>query len=153
MADPKDPIAAGLPHRPPFLFVDQLLEHRPGELAVAQVAFSGREAFFQGHFPDQPMVPGVLLTEALAQTAGLAISPPPESRLFLTAVRSMKFPRPSTPPVEIRLTARVVGNTGLLFQCEVEAEVDGQTVASGVLVLTQSDPSPSPSKTKEEPAE
>ena len=62
-----------LPHRTPFLFVDKILEFNAGISIVTERYVSSREAFFRGHFPDNPVMPGVLITEALAQTSGLLI--------------------------------------------------------------------------------
>ena len=72
MADLPAPIDV-LPHRPPFLFVDELVEVVPGEAAQCRWRLTGDEAFFAGHFPGRPTLPGVLMVEALAQTAGIAV--------------------------------------------------------------------------------
>ena len=68
---PLDPLALGLPHRAPFVFVDEVTEHTPGESAVCAKTFRSDEPFFR-ELPGDPLVPGVILTEALAQPAGLA---------------------------------------------------------------------------------
>lgn len=62
-----------LPHRPPFLFVDEVLDVEPGQSARARWNLSGNEPFFEGHFPGYPVVPGVLIVEAMAQTGALAV--------------------------------------------------------------------------------
>lgn len=130
-----DPIALGLPHREPFIFVDAIVERTPGEAAVGRKVFSPADPMFRGHFPGDPVVPGVILTEALAQTAGLAVGMPGQS-MRLAAIRSMKFPGAAKPGEEILLTARKVGAAGGLYQCAVEARVaDGRVVAEGVIVL------------------
>lgn len=67
-----DPIDYGLPHREPFIFIDAVIEAQPGVKAVCAKTFKADEPFFRGHFPGDPIVPGVILTEALAQTAGIA---------------------------------------------------------------------------------
>ena len=67
-----DPIALGLPHRAPFIFVDVVLELQPGDSATCRKCFAPGEPFFRGHFPGDPIVPGVILVEALAQTLGNA---------------------------------------------------------------------------------
>ena len=67
-----DPIGHGLPHREPFVFVERVVECAPGGRAVCVKTFAEGEPFFRGHFPGNPIVPGVILTEALAQTAGIA---------------------------------------------------------------------------------
>jgi 3-hydroxyacyl-[acyl-carrier-protein] dehydratase len=133
-----DPIALGLPHRAPFVFVDEVIEVRPGEAAVCRKSFQTDEPFFRGHFPGDPLVPGVILTEALAQTAGLAAGQLGRS-FRLSAIRGMKFLRAVRPLEVIALTARKVAVVGGLWQFEVGAQVDGHTVAEGVVVLSESE--------------
>ena len=133
---PRDPVALGLPHRAPFVFVDEVRALVPGESAECGKTFPPDEPFFRGHFPGDPLVPGVLLTEALAQTAGLAAGQP--GRAFrLSAIRAMKFPRPARPSDEIALTARKVAVVGALWQFEVTARVRAAVVAEGVIVLSE----------------
>src|SRR4051794_19420429 len=97
----------GLPHRPPFVFVRQLLAREPGVSADCETSFDPNDPMFAGHFPGNPLVPGVLLTEALAQTAGIAAAsgyPEGARPLFLlSAIRNMKFPRPARPGDAIQL--------------------------------------------------
>ncbi len=132
-----DPVALGLPHREPFIFVDEVVELRPGEQAICRKTFPPEEPFFRGHFPGDPLVPGVLLTEALAQTAGLAAGQ--EGRKFhLSAIKGMKFLRPVRPAQTLLLTARKMASVGGLWQFEVSARVDDQTVAEGMVVLSES---------------
>ena len=69
---PKFIIDLGLPHRPPFVFVRELIACKPGVSAECATTFAGDDAIFAGHFPGNPLVPGVILTEAFAQTAGIA---------------------------------------------------------------------------------
>jgi 3-hydroxyacyl-[acyl-carrier-protein] dehydratase len=129
-----DPVSLGLPHRSPFIFIDEVDNLEAGVRAEARKQFRGEEAFFQGHFPGDPMVPGVLVTEAMAQTAGIAIGGPGKNFL-LTAIRAMKFLRPIRPLEEIYLRAERVGEVGGLVQCAVEARVNGELVAQGQLIL------------------
>lgn len=133
-----DPVALGLPHREPFIFIDEVLEVRPGEAARCRKVFAAGEPFFRGHFPGQPIVPGVLLTEALAQTAGIAASQP-GTAFRLSAIRGMKFLAPVGPDEEVSLHARKVGAVGGLWQFEVSAQVGGRAVAEGVVVLSTPD--------------
>jgi 3-hydroxyacyl-[acyl-carrier-protein] dehydratase len=131
-----DPISLGLPHREPFIFVDAVLERTPGEAATCHKKFAASEPFFRGHFPGDPLVPGVILTEALAQTAGLAAGS--EGRSFrLTAIKGMKFLAAVRPEEEITLTARKIGNVAGLWQFEVQARVADRTVAEGMIVLSE----------------
>ena len=132
----RDPIALGLPHRAPFVFVDEVVELRPGESALCRKTFSPGEPFFRGHFPGDPMVPGVILAEALAQTAGLAGGG--EGRAFrLTAIKAMKFPGAARPAEEIVLRAEKRGAVGGLWQFEVIARIGERVVAEGVVVLSE----------------
>ena len=133
----RDPVALGLPHRAPFIFVDEVRALAPGESAECGKTFAPDEPFFCGHFPGDPLVPGVILTEALAQTAGLAAGQP--GRAFrLSAIRAMKFFRAVRPAEEIALSARKVAVVGALWQFEVAARVRGEVVAEGVVVLSES---------------
>ena len=132
----RDPIALGLPHRAPFIFIDEVLELRPGEFALCRKTFPSDEPFFAGHFPGEPIVPGVILTEALAQTAGIAGGS--EGRAFrLTAIKAMKFPGAVRPREEITLRAEKRGAVGGLWQFDVVARVGERVVAEGTLVLNE----------------
>ncbi len=131
-----NPIALGLPHREPFIFVDAVLAHTPGESAECVKIFPLSTPFFAGHFPGDPLVPGVILAEALAQTAGLAAGQ--SGRAFrLTALKSMKFPSAARPDEELRLYARKVAAVGGLWQFECRASVGDRVVAEGVVVLSE----------------
>jgi 3-hydroxyacyl-[acyl-carrier-protein] dehydratase len=129
----------GLPHRPPFVFVQKLVACDPGASAECETQFPSSDPMFAGHFPGDPLVPGVILTEALAQTAGIvAASAHPENsqpRFLLSAIRQMKFFRAARPDERIVLRARKIAAVDELLQFEVEALVDGKQVAAGQLVL------------------
>ena len=128
-----------LPHRPPFVFVRKLIACEPGTSAECETQFSSDDPMFTGHFPGDPLVPGVILTEALAQTAGIAAaSAHPEKarpRFLLSAIRQMKFFRAVRPEEKILLRARRMAAVGELLQFEVEALIDNKPVAAGQLVL------------------
>lgn len=134
-----DPIDYGLPHREPFIFIDTVVEVQPGESAVCAKTFQPDEPFFRGHFPGDPIVPGVILTEALAQTAGIAAGRKggPEKSYRLSAVKMMKFFKPARPLDEILLRAEKSGGVGGLLQFTVKAQVRGETVAEGAIVLNE----------------
>ena len=134
-----DPVALGLPHRAPFVFVDSVLELEPGERALCRKVFSADEPFFRGHFPGDPLVPGVILSEALAQTAGLAAGQPGKA-FRLSAIKGMKFLRAVRPLDVITLAARKTATVGTLWQFEVTARVGEAIVADGVVVLSESAP-------------
>lgn len=128
-----DPVSLGLPHREPFVFIDAITALTAGESARGRKVFTEEEPFFRGHFPGDPIVPGVILTEALAQTAGIAVGKP---GLRLAALRGMKFPRAARPGEEITLEAKKLGEAGGLWQFAVTATLaDGSVVADGAVVL------------------
>ena len=132
---------SSLPHRPPFVFVRQLLRCAPGQSAECLTVFPNDDPILAGHFPGNPLVPGVILTEALAQTAGIAAAsgfPEEERPLFLlSAIRGMKFFAAVRPQSEILLQAEKLAQTGNLWQFQVMASVAGKPVAEGQLVLNR----------------
>jgi 3-hydroxyacyl-[acyl-carrier-protein] dehydratase len=116
--------------------VRKLIARDSGMSAECETAFSPDDAMFAGHFPGNPLVPGVILTEALAQTAGIAAHVENSSTHFLlSAIRQMKFLRPVRPGEKIILRARKLGEVDQLLQFEVEAIVDDKPVATGQIVL------------------
>ena len=130
------PTELGLPHRPPFLFVDTVLECLPGQRAWGQKTFALNDPVFAGHFPGNALVPGVLLTEALAQVAGIAIGRPNEL-YFLTAIRTMKFLRPVRPGELIDLRADQTNELDTFHHFDVSARVGDEIAAQGQLVLVR----------------
>jgi 3-hydroxyacyl-[acyl-carrier-protein] dehydratase len=132
---PVDPLGR-LPHGEPFRFVSQVTGLRTGESAEGVWRVSGEEAFFAGHFPGRPIVPGVLLGEALAQLSGLipaqAGAAGMQGRLAHVDIR---FEQSVTPPAEIILRSRLVKVLGALHQFDVSAEVGGSVAARGTLAL------------------
>ncbi len=131
-----NPVSLGLPHRPPFLFVDDVLELVPGEFARGVKTFPADDPLFEGHFPGNPLVPGVLITEALAQMAGLAAAAPGR-RFLLSAIRGMKFPSSAKPGDLIELSAKTHQALGGLWMMETHASVSGEIVAEGRIVLNE----------------
>ncbi|MDQ6621941.1 MAG: beta-hydroxyacyl-ACP dehydratase [Verrucomicrobiota bacterium] len=135
---------SALPHRAPFVFVQELRALEPGRSAECATTFAASDPIFAGHFPGNPLVPGVLLTEALAQCAGIAAASgydENERPLFLlSAIRGMKFPRAARPNEQIELRAEKTGEMGGLFQFAVRARVGEATVAEGHLVLSLATP-------------
>jgi len=145
---PTDRVAAatslpylGLPHRPPFVFVREIVDCDPGRSVAARTSFAADDPMFAGHFPGNPLVPGVIITEALAQTAGIAAAsgyPEPAKPLFLlSAIRTMKFPGAIRPDEEVDLYAEMVGQMEGMVQFKVVAAVQGRPVAEGQLVLSE----------------
>ncbi len=133
-----DPISLGLPHREPFIFVDEVLDLENGASARGVKTFAGDEAFFAGHFPGEPIVPGVILTEALAQVAGIAGAAENGARFLLSAVRVMKFHRAVRPGERIELAAAKTGGMGGLLSFDVRATVGEEAVAEGRIILSRS---------------
>ncbi len=127
-----DPLTR-LPHRDPFRFVTRAEVVVPDDHARAVWVVTGAEAFLAGHFPGHPLVPGVLLAEALAQTAGLVAAP--TDGVGKLAHVDVRFDRSVVPPAEVVLTARLVRKIVNLRQFEVSASVDDQVVARGTLAL------------------
>ena len=141
----KSPIDLGLPHRAPFLFLDEVLELEPGKSGVARKCFPASDPVFKGHFPGEPIVPGVLLGEAIAQLAGIvAAAEQPGRRFYLTAIRQMKFPSAALPEQDILITVALSGSMGGLVQAEGVASIEkhGESstektiVAMGTIVLS-----------------
>jgi len=135
----EDSALRSLPHRAPFVFVRRVLRIEPGQRAECSTVFSSDDPMFAGHFPSDPLVPGVILTEALAQTAGIAAASGfgEEARplFLLSAIRSMKFFAAVRPGEEILLLAEKQAQVEKLWQFQVRASVRGAAVAEGQLVL------------------
>jgi 3-hydroxyacyl-[acyl-carrier-protein] dehydratase len=124
-----------LPHAEPFRFVTRLKQLTAGDNAEGVWAVTGNEAFFSGHFPGNPIVPGVLIAEAMAQLSGL-ISPPESGSGNGKLVHvDVRFEKSVSPPAEILLQSKLVRKVVSLQQFEVSASVDGSTVARGTLAL------------------
>ncbi len=126
-------IQAILPHRYPFLLVDRIVDYTPGKRVVGLKNVTLNEPFFTGHFPGAPVMPGVLIVEAMAQTAGvmmLASLPDRETKLvFFTGINGAKFRRPVVPGDQLRLELTVLKLRPRYIKLRGEAYVDGQLVA------------------------
>ncbi|MBI5509259.1 MAG: 3-hydroxyacyl-ACP dehydratase FabZ [Deltaproteobacteria bacterium] len=122
-----------LPHRPPFLFVDRVLALDADSVRTART-FRPEEDFFRGHFPGNPIVPGVLLVEAMAQAmALLATHRHPGQQVYLTGIDRARFRQPVLPGQEVELSVRVEGVRLGVFRAKAEAQVAGVRVADAVL--------------------
>jgi 3-hydroxyacyl-[acyl-carrier-protein] dehydratase len=126
-------IQAILPHRYPFLLVDRIVEYDPGKRVVGIKNVTLNEPFFEGHFPGAPVMPGVLIVEAMAQTAGvmmLANLPDRETKLvFFTGIDSAKFRRPVVPGDQLRLVLTVLRLRPRYIKLRGEAYVEDHLVA------------------------
>jgi 3-hydroxyacyl-[acyl-carrier-protein] dehydratase len=128
-----------LPHRPPMRLVEEVLAIVPGESARTRRIAHAEDFYFQGHFPDQPIVPAIILVELLAQTGGVAACSgdrPAPSGLRLAAFGGFKFPASAGPGAVLEATARVAGRAVGLIKIEGEVTADGRRVAIGSLTLS-----------------
>src|SRR5206468_11037438 len=129
-----------LPHGAEFRFSDRLLTLDPGIAGAGVYRVRGDEPFLRGHFPNQPLMPGVLLLEAAAQLAGIVAQSdpkiPPLPGLKLTAVRGAKILGTARPGEVIKLEARVVGRLNNLVQARAVATVNGRLVLQAELTLS-----------------
>lgn len=123
-----------IPHRYPFLLVDRILEIEPMKRAVGIKNVTYTEPFFQGHFPGQPVMPGVLLLEAMAQVGGVAMLEPSENRgsiALFAGIDRVKFRKPVVPGDQLRMVAEIIKVRSTMGKLWAEAYVDDQLVAEG----------------------
>jgi 3-hydroxyacyl-[acyl-carrier-protein] dehydratase len=129
-----------IPHRYPFLLVDKIIELEPGKRAIGIKNVTASEPFFQGHFPEYPIMPGVLIVEALAQTAGIAANAEAalaggeggEAKLGVFAsIDEMKFKKQVMPGDTLRLEAEILSSKMGVIKAKVRATVDDKTAAEG----------------------
>ncbi len=140
----KEGIEAVLPHRDPFLWVTRVLACEPGQSVVAELDVSPDLSLFQGHFPDYPVLPGVILMEALAQAASFSVlvDRGDEGAIgFLTGIDGAKFRRQVRPGDTVRLEGTIVKSSRRLCVAEVKASVDGEVCATATqkYVMAQAD--------------
>ena len=129
-----------LPHRYPFLLIDRVTECVPGESLTALKNISVNEPQFTGHFPDVPLMPGVLIIEALAQATGLlgfrTMSEEPSDDLLymLVGVDNVRFKRQVVPGDQMVLKAKLIRRSKVIWKFECEATVDGELVTKADLL-------------------
>jgi 3-hydroxymyristoyl/3-hydroxydecanoyl-(acyl carrier protein) dehydratase len=140
-----------LPHREPFLFVDEVRRMVVDESIVTARRIRPDEPYFTGHFPGKPVMPGVLVTDALAQTSGLlwGLSKKEHGddgggkpRMFYLAAVNMKYVKPAYPGDELVMTAHTERRYGNLYTYAVEAQCGRRTVAKGTVTLAMMDGEP-----------
>lgn len=132
-----------LPHRYPFLLIDRVLDYRPGEhlIGVKNVTFN--EPFFQGHFPQYPIMPGVLILESLAQATGILAfktegeMPDSTSMYYFVGIDKARFKRPVGPGDQLVLEVALARTKRGIWMFTGEAKVDGKVVASAELMCTR----------------
>lgn len=133
-----------LPHRYPLLMLDRVIEFEPNVRIVASKNVTINEEFFQGHFPSQPLMPGVLILEAIAQAGGLLVLPVDGSAagksFYLVAVDHAKFRRTVVPGDQLKVTVTLSKARANFRKLSGRAEVDGQLAAEAELTLTGVDP-------------
>ncbi len=133
-----DDLVGLLPHRPPFRFVDAVDECDPGVSALARYRVTGDEAFLAGHFPGNPIMPGVLMIEALAQAGAVAVLSQEENRgklALFAGIDDVRFKRVVRPGDELTLTCELQAARGRIGRGVARATVDGELAVRAVLTF------------------
>jgi beta-hydroxyacyl-ACP dehydratase FabZ len=133
-----------LPHRYPFLLVDRVLEFTDGVSLVAVKNVTANEPFFNGHFPSRPIMPGVLICEAIVQAGGLLASCsaeglPPGRGVLLAGLEHVRFRRPVVPGDQLRLEVELLHKRRPLWKMRGKAKVDGQVAAEAEFLAMEVD--------------
>ena len=132
-----------LPHRYPFLLVDRVVEFHERQSLVGIKNVTVNEPFFQGHFPDKPVMPGVLILEALAQATGLLAfrtgnrGAERDSLYYLVGIDKARFKQPVEPGDQLRLSVELIKTRRGIWVFDTEATVDGQTAATAEIMCTE----------------
>jgi 3-hydroxyacyl-[acyl-carrier-protein] dehydratase len=130
-----------LPHRYPFLLVDRVVSIDPGKALRAYKNVTVNEPFFEGHFPGHPVMPGVLVLEALAQASAILAYrstgfDPSQKVTYLMAIDGAKFRKPTVPGDRLELEVEVIRFKGAIMKTRGVAKVDGEVVAEGEFLAT-----------------
>ena len=129
-----------IPHRAPFLLIDKLTNAVPGESATGIKAVSGGESYFAGHFPSNPVMPGVLIVEAMAQASGIlgfkTMDKKPEdgSIYYFVGADDLRFKRPAVPGDKLILNSKVLTNKKGIWKFECSATVEDDLVAKATIL-------------------
>ena len=134
----KEEIKEIIPQRDPFLMIDEVEEYVPGESCTAYKNVDENEWYFKGHFPGNPIMPGVLITESLAQAGAVAILSMPENKgknALFGGINNMKFKKMVLPGDRLRLEVKIIKRKGPIGVGEALATVDGAIAAKGELTF------------------
>lgn len=134
----KEEIKKIIPQREPFLMIDEVEEYTAGESAIAYKNVSEEEWYFKGHFPQNPIMPGVLITESLAQTGAVAILSLEENQgknALFGGIDKMKFKKMVVPGDRLKLEVKIIKKKGPIGVGEAIATVEGKIVAKGELTF------------------
>ena len=134
----KEEIKNIIPQREPFLMIDEVEEYTPGEGAIAYKYVNEDEWYFKGHFPGNPIMPGVLITESLAQAGAVAILSVEENKgknALFGGINNMKFKKMVVPGDKLKLEVKIIKKKGPIGIGEAIATVEGQVVAKGELTF------------------
>ena len=129
-----------LPHRYPMLLIDRVVEINLGESLVAIKNVSYNEPYFQGHFPNRPVMPAVIILEAMAQATGILVLrsmdklPSEKSIYYFVGIDGARFRRPVVPGDQLRIEVKLLRSSRGIWKLRSDATVDGDTVASGDLM-------------------
>ncbi|MDQ3777603.1 MAG: 3-hydroxyacyl-ACP dehydratase FabZ [Actinomycetota bacterium] len=134
----RDEIEAILPHRDPFLLLDEIVELEPGERVVARKRVQADEWYLSGHFPGRPIMPGVLIVEAMAQAGAVAVLAEEENRgklALFAGIDGVRFKRLVEPGDDLELTCELERVRGPIGRGKATATVDGDLAARGTLTF------------------
>jgi len=129
-----------IPHRYPMLLVDRIEDYEPGQYAIGRKAVSINEGFFAGHFPQEPVMPGVLIVEALAQVGAVALLSVPENKgkiAYFAAINNCKFKGKVVPGDVLRLETRMIKVKGPIGIGEAKAYVEDKLVCQAELTFAR----------------